>query len=270
MPRLPMSDRPVENQSGHWLLAQVGKKVLRPGGRELTEKMLSALPIHNHDVVELAPGLGKTAEKIVAEEPSSYTGVDEDPDAAHLAAAAAHQAASGHMPANAIRVLQGRANNTTLDDESVDVAVGEAMLTMQGDKGKAAIVEEAHRILRLGGRYAIHELGLQPNDLSDDTKTEVRKALARSIKVNARPLTEHEWQDLLTSHGFEVETTHFAPMALLEPKRIISDEGILRTLKIAFNIATKPNVRKRVMGMRQTFQKYENELTAIAIVAKKK
>ena len=42
MPRLPMSDRPVENQSGHWLLAQVGKKVLRPGGRELTEKMLSA------------------------------------------------------------------------------------------------------------------------------------------------------------------------------------------------------------------------------------
>lgn len=59
-------------------------------------------------------------------------------------------------------------------------------------------------------------------------------------------------------------------MALLEPKRIISDEGILRTLKIAFNIATKPNVRKRVMGMRQTFQKYENELTAIAIVAKKK
>lgn len=98
MPRLTMSDRPVENQSGHWLLAQVGKKVLRPGGRELTEKMLSALPIHNHDVVELGPGLGKTAEKIVAEEPSSYTGVDEDPDAAHLAAAAAHQAGRDICP----------------------------------------------------------------------------------------------------------------------------------------------------------------------------
>lgn len=68
---------------------------------------------------------------------------------------------------------------------------------MQGEKTKNAIVAEAARILRPGGRYAIHELGLVPEDLSKDIKTEIRKGLARAIKVNARPLTLTEWTEVL-------------------------------------------------------------------------
>ena len=33
-PNVPGTDRPAEKAAGHWLLAQLGKKVLRPGGRE--------------------------------------------------------------------------------------------------------------------------------------------------------------------------------------------------------------------------------------------
>ena len=44
---------------GHWLLARLGKRVLRPGGRELTRQMLNGLCIKaSDDVVEFAPGLG--------------------------------------------------------------------------------------------------------------------------------------------------------------------------------------------------------------------
>ena len=57
--------------------------------------------------------------------------------------------------------------------------VGEAMLTMQNDKAKAAIVAEATRLLRRGGRYAIHELALTPDELPDDVKTDIRQALAK-------------------------------------------------------------------------------------------
>ena len=32
-PSVPGTDRPAEKAAGHWLLAQLGKKVLRPGGR---------------------------------------------------------------------------------------------------------------------------------------------------------------------------------------------------------------------------------------------
>src|SRR6476660_1684537 len=47
---------------GHWLLARLGKRVLRPGGRQLTNRMIEALNIGPSDaVVEFAPGLGETA-----------------------------------------------------------------------------------------------------------------------------------------------------------------------------------------------------------------
>ena len=46
---------------GHWLLAKLGKRVLRPGGLELTRVMLKRLDIQSCDaVVEFAPGLGVT------------------------------------------------------------------------------------------------------------------------------------------------------------------------------------------------------------------
>jgi len=52
----------MHNEQGHWVLAQMGKKVLRPGGRELTARLIVALEINPaDDVVEFAPGLGHTA-----------------------------------------------------------------------------------------------------------------------------------------------------------------------------------------------------------------
>ncbi|MGV8024896.1 SAM-dependent methyltransferase, partial [Mycobacterium kansasii] len=83
--------------------------------------------------------------------------------------------------------------------------VGEAMLTMQGDAAKQAIVAEAARVLRPGGRYAIHELALIPDTVSEEISTEIRQGLARSIKVNARPLTIAEWSKLLAEHGLVVD-----------------------------------------------------------------
>ena len=53
---------PAEKMPGHWLLAKMGKRVLRPGGLELTRRLLSELAVTAvDDVVEFAPGLGITA-----------------------------------------------------------------------------------------------------------------------------------------------------------------------------------------------------------------
>ena len=45
-------------------------------------------------------------------------------------------------------VVEGDAATTDSDDASADAVIGEAMLTMQSDRAKAAIVAEAHRVLR--------------------------------------------------------------------------------------------------------------------------
>lgn len=64
----------------------------------------------------------------------------------------------------------------------------------------------------------------------------LRKQLARTIRVNARPLTESEWRAVLTNAGFEVEWVGFAPMALLSPRRNLADEGLLRVARIIRNL----------------------------------
>ncbi|HEY7814777.1 MAG TPA: methyltransferase domain-containing protein [Nakamurella sp.] len=259
-PRTTTAERADDATQGHWLLARLGKRVLRPGGVELTHWLLDAAGLPDADVVELAPGLGRTATDVIARRPRSYRGVDADADAA----AAVSTIVAGHG-----EVIVADAGATGLPDASADVVLGEAMLTMQGEKAKHAIVAEAVRLLRPGGRYAIHELALTPDDLDDAVKTDVRQALARSIKVNARPLTPAEWRALLTGHGLEVEQVHTAPMALLQPRRLIADEGFAGALRFAKNLATHPSARKRVLAMRATFRRHRDHLTAVAIVARR-
>ena len=162
---------------GHRLLARLGKRVLRPGGRELTRAMLDQAGLAGADVVELAPGLGRTAAEIVALRPRSYRGVDRSPEAVQATRLVVAALGDVHV---------ADASATGLPDASADVVVGEAMLTMQSDAAKAEIVDEAARLLRPGGRYAIHELGLTSDDIAEQTKTDIRQGLARSIRVNAR------------------------------------------------------------------------------------
>ena len=70
---MPNEGREVTKTPGHWVLAQLGKKVLRPGGKELTQKMLQGLAITRDDcVVEFAPGMGYTA-RLCLENPLQAT-----------------------------------------------------------------------------------------------------------------------------------------------------------------------------------------------------
>ncbi|HEX7322035.1 MAG TPA: methyltransferase domain-containing protein [Mycobacterium sp.] len=258
--QLPMSDRKTADLPGHWLFARLGKRVLRPGGLGLTERMLADAHLPGVDVVELAPGMGRTAREILQRHPGTYTGVEADEDAAGVVRSVVGERG---------RVVQGEASATGLDAGSADVVVGEAMLTMQTDAHKSEIAREAFRVLRPGGRYAIHELALQPDGVPTTVKDEVRTSLARAIKVNARPLTASEWTDLLTEAGFTVEKVSFAPMALLEPHRLIADEGLLGALRFVFNVLRDSDARARVLDMRSTFRKYHRHMAAIEVIAEK-
>ncbi|MEZ0366180.1 class I SAM-dependent methyltransferase [Mycobacterium sp. pUA109] len=258
---VPVANRDDDTVQGHWLLARLGKRVLRPGGAELTRSLLGRADLTDADVLELAPGLGRTATEILAGKPRSYIGADQDPDAARTV--------RGIVEDHGGEVRVADAAETGLPDASRDVVVGEAMLSMQGEVAKNAIVAEAARVLRPGGRYAIHELALTPDTIAEDIKTDIRRALAQSIKVNARPLTVAEWTQLLAGHGLVVDEVETRPMALLEPRRLIADEGVFGALRFARNLLTHPDARRRVLRMRRTFRRHRKELAAVGIVAHK-
>ncbi len=247
---------------GHWLLAKLGKRILRPGGRALTAKLLErAKPAGDDDIVELGPGVGATAEVLLRANPRSYRGVDPNPEGRD----AVKNILKKHPRAD---YVVADARETGLDDTSADLVVGEAMLTIQDDAGKNAIIAEAARLLRPGGRYAIHEMAWLPDHTEEERET-ARKELSRIIKVGARPLTLEGWTELLAAHGFEAEWHDRAPLHLLEPRRIVSDEGLWGALRFWNNARRLPGARDRLKAMRQGFQLQGKLMGGIVILARK-
>jgi ubiquinone/menaquinone biosynthesis C-methylase UbiE len=155
-----MQNQTINNHQGHWILAKLGKKVLRPGGKELTLKLIDYLKINsNDDVVELAPGLGFTAAITLKKQPRTYTGVELNEEAANIL-----RKKIKHDQAN---IIVGNATETGLITNTITKVYGEAMLTMQADHIKSEIIKEAYRILKKGGLYGIHDY---PRDKSRNPK----------------------------------------------------------------------------------------------------
>jgi SAM-dependent methyltransferase len=259
---LPGHGLQVDKMPGHWLLAQMGKRVLRPGGLELTRRMLDALNIVPTDrVVEFAPGLGVTAQLVLAKSPSSYTAVEADDAAARRV--------RSYLSGDNQRCVVGQAEQSGLPDGSATVVYCEAMLSMKTPDNKVKIIQEAKRLLAPGGRYGLHELSLVPDDLDDATRDAINHALSQSIHVGVRPLTVAEWKALLQREGLIIKAQATAPMHLLEPSQMIRNEGLAGAARIAWNILQNPAARQRVRAMRRVFRQYDRHLAAIMLVAEK-
>jgi hypothetical protein len=241
----------------------MGKRVLRPGGMELTRELLGALDIGpDDDVVEFAPGLGATARITLARNPRSYTAVERD-------ARAAEQVQRLIAGRDAAKCISGTAEETGLPEGKASVVYGEAMLSMQPESAKRRIAREACRLLAPRGRYGIHELALAPDDADPAIGEAIQRDLSDEIHVGVRPLTIAQWRELLEIAGLEIVFQHAAPMHLLEPARLVRDEGLFGALKFAWNAATHPTARRRIVAMRRVFRKYAEHLAAVALVGVK-
>ncbi len=260
-------DLAVHKMPAHWLMARLGKRVLRPGGLETTRWLLEQGQIGRHDeVIEFAPGLGVTARRILAREPASYAGVERDDEAAALVE---QVIASARQRTGRTRVVQADASEVPLPDESATVVLGEAMLSMQPAWKKRAIVGEARRLLRPGGRYLVHELALQPVEIDAAAARAVEQDLSAHVRVGVRIGTATEWARWLEDAGFQVEGVTTAPMRLLEPARLVRDEGVTGAARFVFNAVRTPGAASRLLAVRSAFRRNRRHLCAVALVARR-
>lgn len=258
------ADLTVSRMPAHWLMARLGKRVLRPGGREATRWLIEQARISPaDDVVELAPGLGATARELLARRPRSYVGVDQDPRAVELASSVLSGAQSA-------RILRGDAARIPLADGSASLVFGEAMLSMQTPEKKRAILQEVRRVLEPGGRYAIHELAVRPDGIESARLEALQQDLSRAIHVGVRIGTGESWKQWLREAGFEVESELCFAMRLLELDRLVQDEGVWGASKFVLNTLRTPGARERLTRVRAAFRKHAAHLSAIALVARRR
>ena len=247
----------------HWLLARLGKKVMRPGGLPVTHAMLAGLGIGPaDDVVDLAPGLGVTVQFVHAAGPASFRGLERSEVEAERA-----RRLSGGVPYTCVVAAP---EDTGLADGSATVVYGEAVLSLETDATKQKIIAEAARLLRPGGRLGLHELLLRPDDLPDPKKREIEEELTRTLRVRARPLTLPEWKALLDQGGFDVEVASSSPLLLLSPPTVVKDEGLGGTIRLLARTVRQPVALKRMSVIWKVFRRYRHNLGAVALVARKR
>ena len=115
--QMPGAALEASRMPGHWLLARMGKRVLRPGGVEMTEQLLSSVAIApTDDLMEVAPGLGATTRLLLAAGPASYVGVDRDTAAAGLVEAL--------LDGPNRKVVQSTAADTGLESNEIRITIG--------------------------------------------------------------------------------------------------------------------------------------------------
>jgi SAM-dependent methyltransferase len=251
-----------DRMPGHWVLARADKRVLRPGGLELTRRMLDALAIGPQDrVVEFAPGLGVTARMVLQRHPLAYWGVEREP--------AAVEYLRQQLAGTPAEIVLAQAEESGLPRSSATVVYGEAMLSMQSQERKNRIFAEARRLLEAGGRYGIQELCLLPDSIPDRLRHEIQAAMSKDIHVGVQPLSRSEWVRLFERNGLKVTWSSEAPMHLLKPWRVLQDEGLRGGLRFAFKMATDRTIRRRIFAMRRLFHKYGEHLGAISLVGRR-
>lgn len=249
-----------KDEVGHNFLARLGKTRLRPGGRRATEWLIEQGSFTAEKLVlEVACNMGTTAVGLTKRFGCRIEGVDLDETA--LAKAEHNITVQGLQ--HLIHVQRANAMRLPFDDETFDIVINEAMLTMLPLQAKRKAVAEYFRVLKPGGVLLTHDVMLT----TDDGET-VLQRLRQAINITVTPLTRDGWKSLFEQIGFVKVETLNGNMTLLSPLGMVYDEGVWGTLKIIKN-ALKAENRATFKKMFRVFNDPERKLNFIAVCSRK-
>lgn len=249
-----------KEEVGHNFLARLGKTRLRPGGKKATDWLIANADFNkDKKVLEVACNMGTTSISLAKQFGCQIEAVDLDEEA--LAKAQKNIEENG--VSKLVRVQKANAMKLPFDDNSFDIVINEAMLTMLPIPAKEKAIREYFRVLKPGGFLLTHDVML-----TQDNAEEVIKALREAINITVTPLHKADWKALFKTCGFRNVDTYSDKMTLLSPKGLIYDEGVLGTFKIIRN-ALKSENREVFKKMFKTFNDPEKNLHFIAVCSQK-
>lgn len=241
----------LETATGHQVLAAAGKTILRPGGRIATEQLFAWADFQpGETVLELASSFGSSAIALAQRFGVRVVGVEKNP--ASVAKARENIQAAGLE--GQVTIIEADIFHLEGISEEFDYVFAEAILSMQSAPAKAKLLSEIYYRLKKGGKFLSHEMVAQHHE------SEIHQALVRVIRSNPTPLSEANWQAAFTAAGLAVEHHQIGSLTLLNPRKMLQDEGLFATVKIFWNVLTNPLIRQRVLGMRRIFKKYQQDL----------
>ncbi|EHJ53083.1 class I SAM-dependent methyltransferase [Streptococcus macacae] len=250
----------TKKEVGHNFLARLGKKRLRPGGITATAWLINQGQFHkNSKVLEVACNRCATAIDLAKTYGCQIEGVDSDPKVLEKARIYIKEANLDEL----IHVQQANAMKLPFSDNSFDIIINEAMLTMLKGEAKIKAVKEYLRVLKPGGQLLTHDVSFQNKNVESQLMQ-----LRQTINANVEPLHISDWQQLFKAAGFSNVKSHYGRMTLMSLSGMIKDEGPLGTLKIIYRGLKKEN-RQQFLNMYRFFNRAKRDLLYIAVCSTK-
>lgn len=249
-----------KEEVGHHFLARLGKTRLRPGGKLATDWLIANGDFRkDKKVLEVACNMGTTAIEIAKQFGCQVIGIDLDEEALEKAQ---HNIVENKLT-DLVQVQRANATKLPFEDNSFDIVINEAMLTMLPIEAKQKAIREYLRVLKPNGFLLTHDVLLHT-----DEAEQILENLRDAIKITVAPLTKEGWKEMFQSGGFRNVETFTGEMSLLSPKGLIYDEGVVGAMKIIGN-ALKEENRETFKKMFRTFNDPNNKLGFIAVCSQK-
>ncbi|MDY2948013.1 class I SAM-dependent methyltransferase [Mannheimia varigena] len=250
----------MKKEVGHHFLARLGKTRLRPGGKLATDWLIGNGDFSkDKKVLEVACNMGTTAIQLAKQFECQIIGIDLDEEALEKARENIKEQEVEHL----VQVQKANAVKLPFEDESFDIVINEAMLTMLPQEAKEKAIREYLRVLKPNGFLLTHDIMLNTEN-SDELLAELRDA----INITVLPLTKPDWKALFHHCGFRNVETFSGEMSLLSPKGLIHDEGVLGAMKVVGN-ALKPENRETFNKMYKIFNDPDQKLGFVAVCSQK-
>ncbi len=119
-----------------------------------------------------------------------------------------------------VEFLKGTIEAIPLPDDSVDVIISNCVINLSSDKD--AVLREAFRVLRPGGRFAVSDVVVR-----GDVPAEIRRSMELWVGCIAGALEEQEYAAKLRSAGFaDVEVEPWRIYKMDDARAFLTEKGI--------------------------------------------
>lgn len=228
-----LSAQAVRELDPYAFLAVLGKRVIHPGGRASTDRLLDWADVRPGErVLDIGCGVATTAVRLAREYGAQVVAADvsqlmRDRAAANVAAA--------HLPQQ-VRVEAADILDLPYPDGAFDAVVAEAV-TMFVDRPRAAA--ELSRVTRPGGRVLATEFYWRR-----PPTPEARQVFLGELCPGLRFDSVKEWAGIYADAGLVDIATESGPFAMMTARGFLADEGPHAAAVLARGMSRPAYLRK--------------------------